>query len=164
MHRLVLLIFAFLVLAAPLRAQEKSWQMFDSSVPKPAPAKSDAQEIYETVLKIFDCWNKHDAEGVLAEYWKSPDLLIISDFNEYDGWQKLRDAWVNDKVNPNWGFLSPVRINVKLLTPSLGLAVVWARNSFQDSKQEILQNSVLLLQKFADGWKITVEHTNTHVQ
>ena len=164
MHRLGLLIFAFLVLAAPLRAQEKSWQMFDSSVPKPAPVKSDAQEIYETVQKIFDCWNKHDAEGVLAEYWKSPDLLIISDFNEYDGWQKLHDAWVNDKANPNWGLLSPVRINVKLLTPNLGLAVAWARNSFQESKQEILQNSVLLLQKFAEGWKITVEHTNTHVQ
>jgi hypothetical protein len=165
MHRLTLLTLASLVVAVPLRAEEKSWETFDSSSPKSTSVKSAAQEVYETVLKIFDCWNKHDAEGVLAEYWKSPDLLLISDFDQYNGWQKLHDAWVNDKVNPDWmGFLSPARITVKLLTPNLGLAVVWAKNSFPGSKQEILQNSVLLLQKFEDGWKITVDHTNTHVQ
>jgi hypothetical protein len=165
MHRLALLIFAFLVLAAPLRAQEKSWEMFDSSVPKPAPVKSAAQEIYETLLKIIDRWNQHDIEGYLAAYWKSPDMLVVSNLDQYDGWQQLHDFYMKNYSDPNsMGKLAPARLSVKLVKPDVALALIWSEVTFPDSKKKLDQNTLLLLRKFEDGWKITAEHTNNEYQ
>jgi hypothetical protein len=165
MHRLALLIFAFLVLAAPLMAQEKSWEIFDSSVPEPALVKSDSQEIYETVLKIIDRWNQHDIEGSLAPYWKSPDLLVVINLDQYNGWQQLHDFYIKNYSDPNsMGKLAPARLSVKLVKPDVALALIWSEVTFPDSKKKLDQNTLLLLRKFEDGWKITAEHTNNEYQ
>jgi hypothetical protein len=57
--------------------------------------KSDAQQIYEVLLKMLDRWNAHDIAGHLEVYWKSPDLLVVIDFEEFNGWQQLHDSYVS---------------------------------------------------------------------
>jgi hypothetical protein len=52
-------------------AQEKNGWQFDSLGTSSSVAKSDAQQIYEVLLKMLDRWNAHDIEGYLEVYWKS---------------------------------------------------------------------------------------------
>ena len=57
-------------------------------------SKSDAQQVYEVLLKMLDRWNAHDIEGHLEVYWKSPELLVVVDSEQVNGWQQLHDSYV----------------------------------------------------------------------
>ena len=58
------------------------------------------------------------------------------------------------------GFIQPKRIQVKLLKPDLALARTWWSVTFPRSKQEMVGDSTMNLQKFDDGWKIVASHTS----
>ena len=59
------------------------------------------------------------------------------------------------------GFITPARIQVKLLKPDLALALTWWSVSFPSTKQKVVGNTTMNLQKFADGWKIVASHSST---
>jgi ketosteroid isomerase-like protein len=59
------------------------------------------------------------------------------------------------------GFINPARIQVKLLKPDLALALTWWSISFSNSKQKVVGNSTINLEKFEDGWKIVASHSST---
>jgi hypothetical protein len=50
------------------------------------------------------------------------------------------------------GFVQPKRIQVKLLKPDLALALTWWSVAFPSSKQAMVGDSTMNLQKFEDGW------------
>jgi hypothetical protein len=151
-----------LTLCLPVKAQEQSGWQFDSlransTVPKPA-----AEQVYEVMLKMLDRWNAHDIEGHLDVYWKSPELLVVIDSEQFNGWQQLHDSYVNGYPDRNaMGFIQSTRIQVKLLKPDLALALTWWSASFPTSKLKVVGNSTMDLQKFEDGWKIVASHTST---
>jgi hypothetical protein len=100
-------------------------------------------------------WNAHDMEV----YWKSPELLVVVDAEQF--WQQLHDSYINGYPDRSaMGFIQPKRIQVKLLKPDLALALTWWSAAFPSSKQEIVGNSTMNLQKFDDGWKIVASHTS----
>jgi hypothetical protein len=71
----------------PVMAQEQNaWQLgtlaANSSVSQP-----DDQQVYQILLKMLDRWNAHDIEGYLEVYWKSPELLVVVDSEQFIGWQ-----------------------------------------------------------------------------
>jgi hypothetical protein len=112
---------------------------------------------------IFNCTfplrNAHDIEGHLAVYWNSPELLVVVDSEEFNGWQQLHDSYINGYPDRNaMGFIRPTRIQVKLLKPDLALALTWWSASFPSSKQLVMGNSTMNLQKFDGGWKIIASH------
>src|ERR1700738_2008500 len=37
----------------------------------------------------------HDIEGHLEVYWKSPELLVVVDAEQLNGWQQLHDSYLN---------------------------------------------------------------------
>ena len=92
------------------------------------------------MLKMLDRWNAHDIEGHLAVYWKSPELLVVVDSEQFNK-----------------------RIQVKLLKPDIALALTWWSVAFPSSKQNVVGNSTMNLQKFNDGWKIVASHTSIAV-
>ena len=51
------------------------------------------------------------------------------------------------------GFIQSKRIQVRLLKPDLALALTWWSVTFPTSKQQMVGNSVMDLQKFNDGWR-----------
>jgi hypothetical protein len=59
------------------------------------------------------------------------------------------------------GFITPARIQVKLLKPDLALALTWWSVTFPSSKKKVVGNTTMNLQKFYDGWKIVASHTST---
>jgi uncharacterized protein (TIGR02246 family) len=146
----------------PVTAQEqKAWQFgslpTNSNIPKP-----DDQQVHEVLLKMLDRWNAHDIEGHLEAYWKSPELLVVAGSEQFNGWQQLHDSYV--KGYPSraaMGFIQPKRIQVRLLKPDLALALTWWSISFHTSKQKVVGNTTMALEKFIDGWKIVASHTST---
>jgi hypothetical protein len=102
----VLLAFAF---CPPVRAEEQNGWQLDSLRANPSVSKPDAQQVYEVLLKMLDRWNAHDIEGYMGVYWKSPELLVVVDSEQFNGWQQLHDStstgirivmrW--DSSNPN---------------------------------------------------------------
>jgi uncharacterized protein (TIGR02246 family) len=145
----------------PVTGQEQKGWEFDSAQGKTNVSKSDAQQVYEVLLKMLDRWNAHDIEGHLEVYWKSPELLVVVDSEQFNGWQQLHDSYINGYPDRStMGFIQPKRIQVKLLKPDLALALTWWSVTFPSSKQTVVGNSTMNLQKFSDGWKIVASHTS----
>jgi hypothetical protein len=66
-------------------AQEQNGWQFDSLRANSSVSKSDAQQVYEVLLKMLDRWNAHDIEGHLEVYWKSSELLVVVDAEQFNG-------------------------------------------------------------------------------
>ena len=89
-------------------AEEQNGWQFDSLVADPSVSKPDAQQIYDVLLKMLDRWNAHDIEGHLEVYWKSPELLVVVDSEQFNGWQQLHDSYINGYPDRNaMGFIEP---------------------------------------------------------
>jgi ketosteroid isomerase-like protein len=157
------IIFVLLLcFSLPVVAEEPGGWLFDSLASNPGGAKSDGQQVYETLLKMLDRWNAHDIEGHLEVYWKSAQLLVVVDSEQFNGWQQLHDSYVNGYPDRNsMGFISPARIQVKLLKPDMALALTWWSISFPNSKQRVVGNTTMNLQRFDEGWKIVAAHSST---
>ena len=109
-----------LFICLPVRAQEQNGWQFDSLRENSSVSKSDAQQVYEVLLKMLDRWNAHDIEGHLEVYWKSPELLVVVDAEQFNGWQQLHDSYLNGYPDRKaMGFIQPKRIQVKLLKPNI---------------------------------------------
>jgi uncharacterized protein (TIGR02246 family) len=146
----------------PAMAQDKNGWQFDSLRAKQIGAKTDAQQIYDLMLKMLDRWNAHDIEGYLGVYWNSPELLIVVDSEQFVGWQQLHDSYLNGYPDrSSMGFIEPGRIQVKLLKPDLALALTWWSISFPTSTQKVIGNTTMNVQKFDDGWRVIASHTST---
>ena len=151
-----------LSVSLPVMAQEESGWQFDSLRANSTVAKPDAQQVYDVLLRMLDRWNAHDLEGHLGVYWKSPELLVVIDSEQFTGWQQLHDSYVNGYPDRNsMGYINPARIQVKLLKPDLALALTWWTISFPNSKQQVVGNTTMNLQKFEDGWKVVAAHSST---
>jgi uncharacterized protein (TIGR02246 family) len=157
----VLIIFLLWASPSAMAAPRGGWQ-FDSLTSSSASPTSDGQQVYEVLLKMLDRWNAHDIEGHLEAYWKSPELLVVVDSEQFNGWQQLHDSYVNGYPDRNsMGYINPARVQVKLLKPDLALALTWWTISFPNSKQKVVGNTTMNLQKFDDGWKIVASHSST---
>ncbi|MBV9105043.1 MAG: DUF3225 domain-containing protein [Verrucomicrobia bacterium] len=142
-------------------AQEQhGWQL--DSLHIHSVSKPEAQQIYDLLLKMLDRWNAHDVEGYLEVYWNSPELLVVVDSEQFTGWQHLHDAYLNGYPDRNsMGFIEPQRIQVKLLKPDLALALTWWSISFPTSKDKVVGNTTMNLQKFDEGWRVVAAHSST---
>jgi hypothetical protein len=162
LHKIIPVLSLSLALCLPLPAEENSGWQFDSLGAKETAVKSDAQIVYELLLHMLDRWNAHDMEGYIGCYWRSPELLVIVDSEEFNGWQQLHDSYTHGYPDcSSMGFAAPARIQVKFLRPDLALALTWWSLSFPNSKQKVIGNTTLNIQKFEDGWKIVASHTST---
>ena len=157
-----LLLIVLVWFRPPLMANEPAGWVFDSLAGTPDATQSDGQKVYEVLLRMLDRWNAHDIEGHLEVYWKSPELLVVVDSEQFNGWQQLHDSYTNGYPDRNsMGYISPARIQVKLLKPDIALALTWWSITFPNSKHKVVGNTTMNLQKFGDGWKIVAAHSST---
>ena len=161
--RIILKIMAASALAfyRPVMGQEQNWWQSDFRRATSNVSEPDAEQVYDVLLEMLDRWNSHDMDGYLKVYWKSPDLLVVIDSEQFNGWQQLHDCYDNGYPDKSaMGFIQPKRIQVKLLKPDFALALTWWSVSFPSSKQPVEGSSTMNLQKFDDGWKIVVSRTS----
>ena len=88
------------------RAEEVNGWQFDSLGPKATSIKSDVQQVYEVLLIMLDRWNAHDIEGHLEVYWRSPEMLVVIDSEQFNGWQQLHDSYINGYPNRKYDGVS----------------------------------------------------------
>jgi len=149
-------------LCLSIQAEDNNGWQFDSLAAKETSTKSDPQIIYELLLQMLDAWNSHDMDRYLACYWNSPELLVIIDSEEFDGWQQLHDSYFKGYPDRSaMGYCTPARIKVKMLSPTLALALTWWSISFPTTKRKVVGNTTTTLRKFDDGWKVVAAHSST---
>jgi hypothetical protein len=162
LFRIATVVLVGVYLPVKVKTQETEGWQFDSLSSKSIPEKSDAQVIYELLLHMLDRWNAHDIDGYLACYWNSPELLVVIDSEQFNGWRQLHDSYLNGYPNrASMGFSTPARIQVKLLKSDIALVLTWWSMSFPNSKKKVVGNTTMNLQKFEDGWKIVSTHSST---
>ena len=103
------ILFKILAISAtfclPAIAQEhKGWQL-DSLPANSAASVADTQQVWymASCLKCSIAGNAHDVEGYMEVYWKSPELLVVVDAEQFNGWQQLHDSYINgysDRIAP----------------------------------------------------------------
>jgi uncharacterized protein (TIGR02246 family) len=148
---------------SPVMAQEQNGWKLGTFVANSIVSKPDDQQVYEILLKMLDRWNAHDIDGYLGVYWKSPELLVVVDSEQFNGWQQLHDSYLNGYPSrAAMGFIQPKQIQVRLLKPDLALALTWWSVSFPSSQQPVVGNSTMDVQKFDEGWKVIASHTSTN--
>jgi uncharacterized protein (TIGR02246 family) len=148
-----------------VKSTSRGWE-FDSIEPRaslqsPSPQEDDLKEINDLLVKMLDRWNAHDVEGYLAAYWRSPQLLVMLQEQQFQGWQSVYDTYKTGYTDPNaMGSVDPSRIQIKLIRSDLAMAVTWWTVSYPRSKVRVVGNSTMNLQKFSDGWKIVLLHSS----
>jgi hypothetical protein len=90
-----ILAIAALAFCLPAVAQEQNAWQFGSLPANSSISKPDDQQVYEILLKMLARWNAHDIEGFMEVYWKSPELFVIVDSEQFNGWQQLHDSYVH---------------------------------------------------------------------
>jgi uncharacterized protein (TIGR02246 family) len=157
-----ILAMAIISSSLPVLAQERSEWQYDSLDPQSDANRPDALRVYNVLRKMLDRWNAHDIEGLLEAYWKSPDLLVVIDSEEINGWQQLHDSYVKGYPDRDaMGFIELGRIQVRLLGPDLALVLtVWTIN-FPNADRRVSGNTTIDLEKFAGVWKIVASHFST---
>jgi hypothetical protein len=146
----------------PLIAQEQNGWQLDSLSTNSSGSKSNVQQVYEVLRTMFDRWNAHDLEKYLEGYSKSPELLVVIDAEEFNGWQQLHDYYASAYPDRDlMGFIEPTRIQVKLLKPDFALALTRWSVSFPTAKRPVVAKTTMNLQNVNRAWKIVESHTST---
>jgi uncharacterized protein (TIGR02246 family) len=148
-----------------VKSTSRGWE-YDSIEPKeslqsPSPQEDDLKTINDLLLKMLDRWNAHDVEGYLSAYWRSPQLLVMLQEQQFQGWQSVYDTYKTGYQDPDaMGSVDPSRIQIRLVKPDVATAVTWWMVTYPRSKVRVVGNSTINLQKFSDGWKIVLLHSS----
>ncbi|MBV9391816.1 MAG: hypothetical protein JOY96_07995 [Verrucomicrobia bacterium] len=151
------------ILATSLPGQASDSWDFDSISPAdaPRPAPDPSRDIYMRLLRMVGCWNAHDVEGYMLAFWNSPQLLVVVDSEEYNGWQELHENYLNGYPDRNaMGFLEPLRVKIRFLHSDEALVLNWWTISQGGARDKIVGTSTMIFQKIDGDWKIVVAHTS----
>ena len=154
-------------------AAEKANEIKSGTMPTPTPEATIAPTPGERVLLLWSSvcilrtW-KTNARKLLDQFWSSGAIpssksarLIFATLSS-DGVIRFKRSKIANGYPDRhaMGFIQPKRIQVKLLKPALALALTWWSVSFPNSKQKMVGDSTMNLQRFDDGWKIVASHTS----
>jgi len=154
----------FLSLYRQAAADSTSTWVFDSITPRPSPSGSptdltDAQQVYSIILDQVRYWNAHDIEHYMDVFWKSPDLLVVTDAEQVMGWAELLAAYQRGYHDRSeMGTVTLQRVKLQKLSPEFFLGLSWyaVRTNGKDS----FASDTMIFRKLQDGWKIINSHSS----
>lgn len=108
-----------------------------------------------------EAWNRHDLEGFMAGYWKSPELTFFSGGTMTKGWEPTLERYRKNyqAEGREMGTLDFSEVKVELLGNSAG----FVRGRFHlklSGGKEPSGIFTLVFRKFPEGWKIVHDHTS----
>ena len=127
-------------------------------------AQTDKQktEIKADITKVMTeqaaAWNKGDIDGFMKGYWKSEDLIFVSNVVTR-GWQQTLDRYKKSyNTKEKMGTLTFSDLEIDVLSKDsakvLGSWIVATNDKASGGK------FTLIFKKFRDGWKIVHDHTS----
>ena len=133
-------------------------QYGDQTLPvTPAESTQAMKEIQGLILNMAQRWNAQDIRGFMGALWESPDLVVINDGQCVHGWADTLAEFERGFHNPSeMGTLQYDSIQTQLLQPNLAVSVTNWTVHFKTRTVSGIGSETLF--KFADGWKIVVNH------
>jgi uncharacterized protein (TIGR02246 family) len=137
-----------LAIIAPARAQDE-------------PGGNDSKAIEHVLRTQQAAWNRHDLEGFMAGYWRSPELTFFSGAKKQNGWQATMDRYLATYASPGheMGTLEFSALRIEVLGQQAAFVRgEWTLTMSDGKKPHGL--FTLVFRKFPDGWKIVHDHTS----
>jgi ketosteroid isomerase-like protein len=116
----------------------------------------------ERVLRTQqEAWNRHDLEGFMAGYWRSPELTFFSEGKEQDGWDATIERYLAKYSSPGheMGKLEFSGLRVEVLSQDSAFVRGSWKLTMSDGKTPH-GLFTLVFRKFPQGWKIVHDHTS----
>lgn len=116
----------------------------------------------KAIAKVLDtqrlAWNKGDLKAFMQTYWKNDSLIFVGKNGLKYGWQTTFENYQKSYPTPeHMGTLTFHLLRIDVLGKNDAHVIGnWHLQRKSDTPQGIF---TLLLHKFKDGWKITVDHT-----
>jgi len=131
------------------------------AVPAAASSSSDRAEIFATVQKMEDAWNRGDFRGYMAGF-KNPDVVFVSGGRFQDGWQGTLDHYIRDYGGSpeRRGKLHFYNMKVDLLAPDAAMLVGQYRLVRGARVTEGVNTR--LFRKVSGKWLITMNHVSAY--
>jgi uncharacterized protein (TIGR02246 family) len=167
--RLPCLFAVLTVLTVPLFAEQTNrseWQ-YDAVMPEHVSDKDNASAadingINDVLAKIVDRWNAHDVDGYLSAFWNSPQLLVIFDNQQFQGWDALKTAFKDSLSNPDkMGRMQPLHTQIRISKSDLALVQDEWVIRYQDRDVEHVGSSTMTVQKVDGAWKIISSYSRS---
>jgi beta-aspartyl-peptidase (threonine type) len=149
MRKGILLLLVLTIVAAPLAAQ------------KSAKSSSAETDISSVLQQQVAAWNRHDLEGFMAGYCKSPDLTFFSGATVTRGWEPTLERY-RQRYQANgaaMGTLDFSELVIEQLGPDSAFVSGHWKLSMPDGKQPH-GLFTLVLRKFPEGWRIVHDHSS----
>jgi hypothetical protein len=124
------------------------------------------QEIQVVLDKQITAWNRGDLEGFMAGYWKSPDLVYLSNKTVVRGWQTLLDRYRQFYQPPNEGKMGTLSLPEEEIT-ILGQdsAIVWGRFLVETNDGKNRGGLyTLAMRRLPEGWRTVYDRTSIEQQ
>jgi beta-aspartyl-peptidase (threonine type) len=123
---------------------------------------NDAKAIERVLRTQQEAWNRHDLEGFMAGYWRSPELTFFSEGKEQDGWEATIERYLAK-------YTSPGHEMGKLEFSGLRVEVLSQDSAFVRGSWKLTMSGgktphglfTLVFRKFPEGWKIVHDHTSS---
>ena len=127
-----------------------------------AQTASDEAGIRQLLDKQVAAWNRHDLEGFMAGYWKSPELTFFSGGTITTGWQPTLERYRKryQGEGREMGTLRFTDLRIELLGPDAAF-VRGAYELTMSSGQKPHGLFTLVLRKLPEGWRIVHDHTSS---
>ena len=132
----------------------------------PAWAQEKTANPAAAVRKLLDdqvaAWNRHDLEGFMTGYWKSPELTFFSGGAETHGWQATLERYRQryQSEGREMGKLDFAELRIEPLGARAALVRGHYHLVMQDGK-ELGGVFTLIVRQLPEGWKIVHDHTST---
>jgi ketosteroid isomerase-like protein len=126
------------------------------------PGNESAKSAVEQVLHTQqDAWNRHDLEGFMTGYWKSPELTFFSGAHETSGWQgsleRYRKTYQSEGKEMGKLEFSGLRVE------TIGNDAAFVRGAWHLTMSDGKTPHglfTLIFRKFPEGWRIVHDHTS----
>ena len=122
---------------------------------------NDAKAIERVLHTQQEAWNRHDLEGFMAGYWRSPQLTFFSEGKEQDGWDATIERYLAKYTSPGheMGKLEFSGLRVEVLSQDSAFVRGSWKLTMSDGKTP-RGLFTLVFRKFPQGWKIIHDHTS----
>ena len=153
-----LVVFALFMLGALFASERIQAQNQSATSPTPT-AKAEISKVLDDQTAA---WNRGDLDTFLEGYWKSPKVVFQSGGTRFDGFDAMRDRYRKRYQSDGkaMGQVSFSGVDIEPLGPDAG----FVRGRYALALPDGTRPSglfTLIFRRFADGWKITHDHTST---
>jgi ketosteroid isomerase-like protein len=159
--RILIAIFLLSLSQASIAGDDQSYGewTFDSNKPSvpSTPANTDDQAVYSVINQMVALWNARDIEHYMECFWKSDNLLIVSDGEQVIGWSNLLATYQRSYPDRrDMAVCSIERVKIQSLGQDLALALSWW--TVRTGSHNSYSTDTAIFRKFPDGWKVVADH------